>query len=34
MRDDAKQAGTAFVNALTATFNEVAQEIRNAVRKR
>jgi hypothetical protein len=33
VRDEMKQAGVAIADALAATFNEVADEIRKAVRK-
>jgi hypothetical protein len=33
VRDDLKQAGVAMADALAATFNEVADEIRKAVRR-
>jgi hypothetical protein len=33
MRDDLKGAGVAVADALAATFNDVADEIRNAARK-
>jgi hypothetical protein len=34
IRDDLKHAGTSIGDALTATFNEVADEIKKAVRKK
>jgi hypothetical protein len=34
IRDDLKHAGTSIGDALSATFNEVADEIKKAVRKK
>jgi hypothetical protein len=34
IRDDLKHAGASVGDALTATFNEVAEEIKHAVRKK
>jgi hypothetical protein len=34
IRDDLKHAGTSIGDALTATFHDVAGEIKNAVRKK
>jgi hypothetical protein len=34
IRDDLKQAGSSIGDALTVTFNEVADEIKKAVRKK